>query len=324
MLLITHNDLDGVMCAILHKFAFGGSAAVEYVNYDEIDNLLTRLTKSYPEEAQVKPNILFVTDISPTEANREAIGKLLDEANTARRVRIRLFDHHKSSLPLKRYDWVSHRMDVCGAQIYYDWLVENGYLGRNDGLGNLVHMTDLWDRRVAGDPLFPKAQELNSLRYFFGIDPFVSRCLATLPNDVLHEHKDVIVALRQKERDTITAIIQKGVAGVTDYQGKQVALFVSTSGASVSDICDEVLKAYPEADYAAAILPGSNTVSMRSRADGLDIEPVAKTFGGGGHPHAAGFVIQLRELLMYLIGEMFQCGTKDCKTPLPESNASEK
>jgi len=325
MLLVTHTDLDGIACSMLHKMAFGHEAKVEYVNYDAIDDVLLRILKDCPEESPDKPGTLLITDISPSEVVRERIGYLLNWANESKRMRIRLFDHHKSSLSLKQYEWVNHRMDVCGAQIYYDWLVENNFLCRSDGVGNLIHLIDLWDRRVAGDPLFPRAKDLEALFRFFRRDSFINRCLATLPTDVLSEHKDVIAAMQHKEEDVILSIIKKkAVAEITDFQGKKVALFILSSDGSVSNVCDRILQEYPQADYAAAILPGANIISLRSRDDGPDIEVVAKTFGGGGHPHASGFPIDTRELLFQLIGEMFECGTKECKTQSLGSNASEQ
>ncbi len=40
MLLITHTDLDGVMCAVLHKLAFGHEAPVIYADYDNISEIV--------------------------------------------------------------------------------------------------------------------------------------------------------------------------------------------------------------------------------------------------------------------------------------------
>jgi len=36
--------------------------------------------------------------------------------------------------------------------------------------------------------------------------------------------------------------------------------------------------------------------SVRSPAEGSDVSEIAKTFGGGGHEHAAGFEVSLEEL----------------------------
>lgn len=39
--------------------------------------------------------------------------------------------------------------------------------------------------------------------------------------------------------------------------------------------------------------PGGRVYSLRSTDDGLDVSEIAKKYGGGGHPHAAGFRVPL-------------------------------
>lgn len=59
-----------------------------------------------------------------------------------------------------------------------------------------------------------------------------------------------------------------------------------------SDCADAILKAEPEAPFAASYFDradGKRQWSLRSRDDRLDVSEVAKTKGGGGHRNAAGF-----------------------------------
>lgn len=59
----------------------------------------------------------------------------------------------------------------------------------------------------------------------------------------------------------------------------------------VSDVCAEMLRLYPEVDFAAACVKsfGETTYSLRSEDRRADVSEIAKRYGGGGHRNAAGF-----------------------------------
>lgn len=61
--------------------------------------------------------------------------------------------------------------------------------------------------------------------------------------------------------------------------------------AFVSDVGHALLKAHPEAPFAAVIVDahGARTFSLRSEPSRQDVSEVARLFGGGGHRDAAGF-----------------------------------
>lgn len=61
--------------------------------------------------------------------------------------------------------------------------------------------------------------------------------------------------------------------------------------AFASDLANELLKAHPEAPFAAVVVDayGARTWSLRSEDGRQDVSEVAKAFGGGGHRNAAGF-----------------------------------
>lgn len=62
-----------------------------------------------------------------------------------------------------------------------------------------------------------------------------------------------------------------------------------------SDCADALLKAKPDAPFAAAWFRRGDGViqySLRSRDDRMDVSEIAKQYGGGGHRNAAGFQMQ--------------------------------
>lgn len=58
----------------------------------------------------------------------------------------------------------------------------------------------------------------------------------------------------------------------------------------VSDLGHAICKGEPFAAIWVDRADGTRSYSLRSDAEGLDVSEIAKTFGGGGHKHAAGFV----------------------------------
>lgn len=67
--------------------------------------------------------------------------------------------------------------------------------------------------------------------------------------------------------------------------------------AFVSDVGHELLKAHPDAPFAAVVVDahGGRTFSLRSEDRRHDVSAVARLFGGGGHRNAAGFRVATAE-----------------------------
>lgn len=66
----------------------------------------------------------------------------------------------------------------------------------------------------------------------------------------------------------------------------------------ISQACSRLLALYPEAPFSAAWFhprPDLRVWSLRSRRGGVDVAALAKKFGGGGHPTAAGFSLPVEE-----------------------------
>ena len=58
----------------------------------------------------------------------------------------------------------------------------------------------------------------------------------------------------------------------------------------ISEIAGELAKGYPFGACYFIRGDGAQVWSLRSTPDGIDVSEVAKSFGGGGHRNAAGFV----------------------------------
>ena len=58
-----------------------------------------------------------------------------------------------------------------------------------------------------------------------------------------------------------------------------------------SEACEALLKRFPDAPFAAACHDRGDQRKWSLRSCGeFDVSEVARSLGGGGHPHAAGFL----------------------------------
>lgn len=66
---------------------------------------------------------------------------------------------------------------------------------------------------------------------------------------------------------------------------------VNTSHAYANDVAGELSENHP---FAACywVTPTGTQFSLRSKSDGADVSEIARRYGGGGHKHAAGFLLR--------------------------------
>jgi oligoribonuclease NrnB/cAMP/cGMP phosphodiesterase (DHH superfamily) len=88
----------------------------------------------------------------------------------------------------------------------------------------------------------------------------------------------------------VTSIASHAVKKISSYQGKRVCV-VNCTGEFISEL-GNVISSDPNVDFAVLwrhdnVLDEFN-VSLRS-CDKVNVSEIAKSFGGGGHPNAAGF-----------------------------------
>lgn len=136
--------------------------------------------------------------------------------------------------------------------------------------------------------------------------PFFHAYLTSLPQtfeqwDIAMSDDNISRALTEGgaiER-TIRQYAEKSLAFVRANDGLQTLLgkrvvTVNLPPMNVSETLHAVLDAHPYADVAISwqVRPGSKmSVSLRSRRGGPHVGEMAKHFGGGGHPNAAGFEV---------------------------------
>lgn len=284
--LFTHTDLDGVGCGVVAKLAFGYDVDITYCGYNNINEEV----KKYLEEEPINGEI-HITDISVNEE----VAELLDKA----KVPVKLFDHHKTALWLNKYEWAKvdeyineiKSMKTSGTQLYFDYLNNQkcfiGKMMRLYVFVDLVRDYDTWRwKELGSDGILNK--QLNDLFGLYGRNKFIDWAINKIEYDgwiKLDPEDKLVLEINQQQIDDY--IEQK------NKQMFQINLYGRYGGVVYADryfseMGNRLAELHPEYDFIAMIDVGGGMVSYRTVKDDIDLGELAKKFGGGGHPKAAG------------------------------------
>lgn len=282
--LFTHTDLDGVGCAILARLAFDRDVDITYCNYDDIDNLVSDFvhTELAPED------MCHITDISI----KDEIAKYVDENSE----QFYLLDHHPTALELNKYNWCnviindSTGIKTSGTEMYYKWLVDNNYIKENRTIERFVELVrnyDTWRWSELGDAGII-CKQVNDLYYLYGKDKFITWAISEIYDEVfprLYAADDLVLSIKQKEIDNY--VEEKSKQMLTSPMCNKICGFVFAEK-YFSELGNRLCQMHPEVDF-VAMIDMDGTVSYRTVKENIDLgKDVAKLFGGGGHPKAAG------------------------------------
>lgn len=299
--LFTHTDLDGVGCAILANLAFGReNVDITYCNYDDVDSKV----KDFITTEIMPDDMCHITDISI----KEDIAKEIDEDST----QFYLFDHHPTALGLNKYDWCNVTIEnsgikTSGTEMYYKWLVECGHIDESNSVQKFVELVrnyDTWRWTTLGDDGLI-CKQVNDLYYLYGRDKFITWAISEIWDEVfprLYAADELVLDIKQKEIDAY--VEEKDKKMFTSPMCRYICGFVFAEK-YFSELGNRLCTMHPEIDF-VAMIDMDGTVSYRTVKENIDLgNDVAKLFGGGGHPKAAGSQFS-NEIKMKLIENIFR------------------
>ena len=299
--LFTHTDLDGVGCAVLAKLAFQDEVEIEYCNYDEIN----KKVEDYVDYSWDQK--CHITDISISNelANEITENMLFGE-------QFYLFDHHPTALQLNKYRWckvqvenkITH-MKTSATEMYYNWLVNEKYLKKHKRLDRFVEIVRDYDTyrwtELSDEGILCK--QVNDLFYLYGREKFISWCVLKIccSNSFnLDDTDKLLLDIKQKEIDDY--VEEKDRQLFTLPMCGWIAGFVFAEK-YFSELGNRLCKMHPEIDF-VVMIDMDGTVSYRTIREDLDLGQIAKQFGGGGYPKAAGSQFS-KEVLLKTVEHIF-------------------
>lgn len=285
----THNDLDGVGCAILGKLLWGEYLEVRYCNSpDEVTERLCKDDNSHRD-------LVFVTDISfnyekVRNANHRVISK------------IRLFDHHKTALPLKDkgkfFVVETNREDgklTCGTEVFYNYLKENkGFTVDCDFFVEQVRLYDTWEW-TEGTSQIPKYLSMllftDSITNF--CDTFMYRIMKYKSRlnelNIFNEKESAILEYEERRQQKELEKCLKNTYIVTTNQYTYGVVF---GECNMSVVGNAICETY-DVDIALNINLATGVMGARTTRNDIDLGKLMKEkYSGGGHPKAAGTPIK--------------------------------
>lgn len=211
---------------------------------------------------------------------------LIEMAKVASTVTV--IDHHETAqkelvdLP----DNVIVKFDMAHSGAYLTWMYLGDPLKEPHWLIRYTQDRDLWQWKL------PQSREVNSALMSYPMDFQTWTGLSLLRWQELSREGGAILRYQEKVTDSHVRNARKG-----KMLGHEVYIVNATS--LYSEIAGELCKKGPFGVCYFRRLDGKYQFSLRGRDEtGIKVNDIAKRFGGGGHPMAAGF--ELSEELMAL------------------------
>lgn len=285
--LLTHDDFDGVACAVLAHSVWP-DIDIYYCNYKNIDFTVNKiLTFSQYNE-------IYITDITPSDKMCDLLNSCWEDKHDHLST-LGLFDHHETRASVKRFKWATFRNNKCGAKLFYGYLIQQHNI---KSYYRFVELTDVYDRWLLDNPLREKSEQMETFRKAVGNKRFFDRFVE---NASVHLSKaeHLVYTIRLEQDNTYI-----NNAKMFPYEIDGEKCYVSFGEKLASKICHKKIN---EGDIRLAlnINMRHQTVELRSTS-GFNVGELAAKHGGGGHAEAAGFSIseeQLREIMDILLRE---------------------
>lgn len=292
VLLFTHEqDIDGMGNVILGSKAFKDFDYVTVKTFEVNQKVLEKI-----EDGSIyNYDFIFVTDVCIKEP-------LLSQINEDEKLRnkILVLDHHKSEIEEgnDKYDFVNivvenEKGKTSGTSLFYEYLINNGYLKGNETLDELVELTrqyDTWEWKNIYNNY--KARKLHILFEVLGYQEYI-KIISRMVNEgngiVFNDVEiKVIDNFDKKFKEDIDTIISGMKLYILDVNGEEFRIgYVRCPYKYRNDINEVVmLDNKYDVDLVGMIMSDMETVSYRLVHD-VDASKVAVYFGGKGHKAAS-------------------------------------
>ena len=295
VLLCSHGaDVDGIGCVVLGKLAFSSITCKLYENPEDLGIKFKKMLDSGELDCYDR---IFVTDLSLYEP---VIG-MVNVSNI--KDKILIFDHHQRAINagLRKYPFITvieedETGKRCGTELFYRYLVNNGFLEDKKSIEVFVEYTrqeDTWDWKDNGEE-GKKAHMLSTLFNVYGRDKYADMmCEKLKKNDLFYydENESKLIKEKQEEYNIVlNSIISDMEIFIDKYNNKFGAVFSKyqyrneipeyiIENGNLSDIKYVIIVALDKGE--------NGQKSYRRITNDIDCNMLASEYGGGGHVGSA-------------------------------------
>jgi oligoribonuclease NrnB/cAMP/cGMP phosphodiesterase (DHH superfamily) len=292
---LTHSDLDGVGCYVATAHAAGPkNVSVEYCEYHNINEKVT----AFLDSGDRSYDYVLITDIS---VNEEVANRIdLENESYGKNVWL-LIDHHKTAEWLDAYDWATvyseyedpnnpteTRKSSGTSMVAHHFVEQILHIEIEPRLAEFIEKVRRYDSWEWSDIYNDvEAKQLNDLLSIYGRKDFLTgiQRKLMLDFDLIEDTDAIVLKIRQDEIDRYIRMKEKSMQIIT-YQGYRIGFLFNERFSS--EMGNTICKNHPDIDFVAMINMDTNSVSLRTAHDDVDVSAFAKKFGGGGHAKASG------------------------------------
>lgn len=288
VLLFTHkNDIDGMGNVILAKLAFD---SVDHVLCETFD-LKKKVEEYFNNKKIYEYEKIFITDLCLGEENLKQIDE--DEKLKGK---FQIIDHHKTYEDEKytRFSFVQVKLNndhglCCATSLFYEYLLSNNYLVRNDAIDEFVELTrqhDTWEwKNIYNNE---KSRELAILFDAIGINGYIKFIYEKLLKEQTFEYNEIERMLIDNKKIEISEAVEEYLDKIY-YKNildlKAGIIFINYEYRN--ELAEYLRENKYDIDFVMMISLDRGVVSYRSTKDGVSVRKVAEYFGGKGHDKAA-------------------------------------
>lgn len=267
----THNDLDGLTCALLARVALP-RADVYFCDYDGLPGLLSRKAERY--------DTIWLTDLSLSD---EAVFGTLRESGAE----VYWFDHHVSSIeqPWMAECRIDRTGDLCAADVVRAYVEEQGHALPIplQTLSDWAHDQDLWIRDI------PEAERFNDILGTMSVQKLFDLLEADLGR--VYQPTEAMECAAERTRQARAWSLKLAEATSawstlpSGHRLRACCCWGSTSEVGDALGADDVLVIMCDLRN---LDRGQPKLSFRTQSETIAANRIAEAMGGGGHPKASG------------------------------------
>ena len=275
-LLISHvKDVDGVSPVILMKLA-NRDFVYKLLDIYEVEDYFNELLNT---DLSIYENI-YVVDLTVPEVIYEKLDKYKDK--------VKVFDHHESHMYAKDKDYVTLDINECGTTLFYKYL-DNLYNIANESVDTYIKAVkdlDLWTYKENNNEY---AKTIGTLFILYGKEIYIDEIFNHLKNNdlTLTEFEEKMIKL---EYDREKSYIEHKVERMFKVKINNLKAGLVFAEKYRNELSDYMLNNF-EIDFAIIVNSGGG-ISLISRDD-IDVEKIARIYGGGGHKNSSGLPVTI-------------------------------